>query len=266
MRRALAVTAVASAFAACSSYGSDGEDVPPDGVDAATEAALDAGVETAAQDGGDLDGGCHASFCDDFENGPIGMTWDSVDNTGGGKLEAVSNSEKGGRAMKATIDAVDAGAMDRYATLIKRLPIGKRVVCSFRFKPDLITFGATDFADYAFIKGGAPAIGIVDYSMIMSLGASATAGMREDLLFDDGGCACPRKSATLPPFTNGAWVAMRLDTDFQTVTVSKDDVVVYKGDFAGFTTNSITLNLGLRAYGPVHIEATYDDLVCDVTN
>jgi hypothetical protein len=85
-------------------------------------------------------------------------------------------------------------------------------------------------------------------------------------MFDDGGCSCPRRNLTLPSFANDVWVAMRLETDFQTVSVSRDDVLIYKGDFAQFTTASITLNLGLRAYGQVHIEATYDDLFCDVTN
>jgi len=267
VRWAFVVAAVAGAFAACSTYGSDDDTGPPSGIDAGLDAELEAGVDASTEAGGDGgDGGCRATFCDDFEKGPIGETWDGVQNSGG-KLEAVSNSTKGGRAMKATIDAVDAGAIDRNAYLTKKLPVGKRVVCTFLFKPDVIECTSPAFSDVFILRSAGVADGVSAYGMFLAIGPADTGGLREDVFFDDGGCGCPRRSVSLPSWANGVWSAMRIETDFQTVSVSRNDVIIYKGDFAQFTPDSsLTLSIGLKTSYPLHIEATYDDFVCDVTN
>lgn len=262
MRRLLAFTLVAAGFAACSSYGEDG-DSPSPPADAGADGAVndapsgsDGGDEASADAG--ADGACPGVFCDGFENGSIGAKWNAV-NIDDGTIEITTMAKVGARAMHVT-KPTSTNTTGRDGYLDKTLPVSMHVACTFWFRIE--TTPPDGFTDIAAFRSKSSAAGITSYSLILSA-HSGGLGLREDVSSTDAGCLCPRKAVDVTPISAGTWMKLRFDFDFQKVRISKDDTLVFEDTFGNLTPDQLTFGLGLIAYTKSALEVGYDELVCE---
>jgi len=136
--------------------GNDG--APSDVVtnDVATDAQLDATNDAPPSDAGlDVKASPCATqhtFCDDFDDGSLGATWDNIDNSGG-TLSQTTSSVSAPYAFQAQ---VPGGGGHPYAVLQKYFPASQHV----HFECDLMIVGSQttnfeiDYFDWAFKPTG----------------------------------------------------------------------------------------------------------------
>jgi len=136
------------------------------GADATTDAtkdvALDVTNDVAKTDGAPSDAGADVktspcavkhTFCDDFDDGGLGATWDNTNNGAGGTLSQTTNAVSAPYAFQAQ---VPGGGGHPWASLEKSFPASSHV----HFECDMMIVGAQstnmeiDYFDFAFKPSG----------------------------------------------------------------------------------------------------------------
>jgi hypothetical protein len=228
-----------------------------DGGDAGIGLPADASTDSAAGDARQ----CDATFCDDFDQGALGSTWNRIELGGGGTIEDETTVlVSPPRAFRAK---APAAAQSSTAYLERILPTGTGVRCSFSFRPNLSPAGADHHIDFAQLIATGP--GVDGYVLLLSVRAPGT-GIREDVTFVDGGCGCPRRQLVIPAtLPTSRWSTVTIDTNFIEVLVSVDGAPVSKERFIGFVPTTLGLRLGLENRSNINADVQYDNLVCAVT-
>lgn len=265
-RRAAAVAAMVSfSYGAGCSLFVDTSDLAGD---LAADASSDVQGERASGEGGDssarvdADGGkaCDATFCDDFDDGALGATWTSTTLTKSGVLELGATAHSAPNALRARFETSTPQG-DRDAFLEKDLGRGTRLRCDFFVFVEVPP--ESDFVDIVRVR--TTAAGVADYNLLFGVSPVGGATFREDLFLTDGGCGCPRKEASPPAVPLSRWVAVTLETDFATASLSYDGRVVAAGPFAGFTPSSnVFVAIGTRAYKQQPSVVLFDDVSCSL--
>jgi hypothetical protein len=121
--------------------------------DVTTDAISDAGPTDAPLDVKKSPCAVQHTFCDDFDDGSLGATWDKTNNGAGGTLSQSTNAVSPPYAFQAQ---VPGGAGQPYALLQKYLSAGQHV----HYECDIIIIGAQstkmelDYFDFAFKPSG----------------------------------------------------------------------------------------------------------------
>lgn len=251
---------VAAAVAACSRYGAGETSELDAGADGTSDASPEAAVPVDGGTDTSTDGGCPGVFCDDFESLPIGASWNSV-TAQDGTIAGTNAAKVGAQAMHVTM-GTSTNDLGRNAFLTKTLPAPTRVACTFWVRIEAAPFAG--YTDIAAFHSRSLAAGIKIYSLILAIDPGGI-GLREDVTGTDGGCACPRKTVAVTPIVDATWTKIRFSFDFKKATISKNDQVVYEDTFGNFTPDQLSFDLGLRAYTKSAVDASYDELVCEVT-
>jgi hypothetical protein len=239
-----------------------------------TTAADDAANDHAApNDGGALDAGdadassssdsartCDATFCDDFDDGPLGAKWTKSMLTGGGTLALDTPALSLPNALRAQFHGVSSPT-DRYAMLEQDLGLGRAVRCDFAMN---VTHRPNkDLNDVFRIRTRAP--GIDDYLLYFAV-ATAGGALADDIAYPDGGCACPQRYESFPVLPEGTWVHVTVQTDFTTAQVTIDGQLVVDKSFGPLVPNEpIVVGLGGRAFSSIISDTLFDDFSCTVT-
>jgi hypothetical protein len=220
-----------------------------------TESGLDT---SAPADAGKI---CDATFCDDFEDGPLGARWTSVEITNGGIAELTMPDDAGSKAFRARFSGGSASG-DRSAVLERDLGKGSHLRCDFSMfvaaRPNEI------FVDALRIRTTVP--GVDPYHLLFGVNAGAGGTFREDFFYTEGGCDCPLHDGNPPTFPDSQWVRVTFETNFMTASIAYDGQVVSAGKFFGFTpATNVFVALGSIAYKPETSDMRFDDFSCTMT-
>jgi hypothetical protein len=220
-------------------------------------ASLDALTDALTADGGTV---CDATFCDDFDDGPVGAKWSrSIVNQGAIDLSTKYTSAPS--ALRARFFGSQS-TDDRYAMLERDLGTGTRVHCEFSM---YVTARADKDVNDPF-RIRTTAAGISDYLLYLVLPSTGGIALADDIHYADGGCACPQKFATFDPFPVGAWRRITVETDFTTATLSVDGAVVVTSTFGPIVPDGpIVVGLGGRAFSSITSDTLFDDFSCTIT-
>ncbi len=219
--------------------------------------SLDAATDALAADGGIV---CDATFCDDFDDGPVGAKWSrAIVNKG--SIDLATKYTSAPSALRARFFGSDS-TDDRYAMLERDLGTGTRVRCDFSMS---VTARADrDVNDPFRIRTTAP--GVSDYLLYLVLPAAGGIALADDIQYSDGGCACPQRLTSFDSFPIGAWRRITIETDFTTATLSVDGAVVVTNTFGPIVPNGpIVVGLGGRAFSSITSETLFDDFSCTIT-
>jgi hypothetical protein len=121
--------------------------------DVTNDAALDGPPSDAGLDVKTSPCATKHTFCDDFDDGAVGATWDNIDNGVGGTLSQTTNAVSAPYALEAK---VPSGPGHPYAMLQKYFPAAAHV----HFECDLIIVGSQatnmeiDYFDFSFTPSG----------------------------------------------------------------------------------------------------------------
>jgi len=236
----------------------------PDG--ATADAPADAPAsDTSNGDGGAVDGStpdasCEASFCDDFDELPLGGRWTSKTITNGGQLSlGTASTISAPNALHAFVEDGGAPAV-RKAFVERDLGKGSRVRCDFA--AFVTEAPKDDFSDLFVITTSAQ--NVTTYKLLYGI-AAGPGTFRDDVFYSDGGCDCPRLASGPPLLPRGQWVRVSVETDFKTGRVTYDGVVVSEQPTAPITpTGTITVQLGILSYGRDRTDVLYDDVACTI--
>jgi len=203
---------------------------------------------------------CDATFCDDFDRTALGETWTRSLVDVGMEITLVNEGVSRPRALRARLTGPSRPA-DRYAMLERDLARSGRVRCEVSAR--IARPPEVRFVDLFVLKTSGE--GLPRYDMRLSMSREGTAGIREDLFYPDGGCECPRRATDVGAIAAGRWIRIAVETDFQTVKVSLDDVVVANGPMAGVAPSGpLKVGLGVVAYGgETAADVLFDDLACN---
>lgn len=228
-------------------------DAAPDVVD-----VPDAADAADAADGGGI---CDASFCDDFDDGPLGARWTSMDIGTSGVLSLATPAVSAPNSLRAVLlDALTDD--DAYAFVDKDLGPGKAVRCEFSV---FLTTRPTDNNHTDLFRIRASGADVKDYQLWFGV-TNIDATFREDVFFPDGGCDCPRQDVGPDSFPDARWVRVTVESNFKTATVRYDGTVVASGSLGGFIpTGRLSVALGVGGYAGHRTDVLFDDFVCTVT-
>jgi hypothetical protein len=81
-------------------------------------------------DGGSEAGTCGATFCESFDDGPLGDKWGQLQAVNGGELALVPSTIGPPNALRVRLTRLDGGSGTRRAFLAKTFPMPKRARCS----------------------------------------------------------------------------------------------------------------------------------------
>jgi hypothetical protein len=246
----------------CASFGSEPADGGAEG--AANVDPVDGGGERVSDAGVDADAtsGCDATFCDDFDDGPLGARWVKQE-ADGGELALSPGHVSPPHALRATLRAADAGAR-RTALLSARLGNARRIDCSFMFLGEsLPPSGAGRDMDVIRIAVEHPAY--VRYSVQLSI-AEASSRLREDVHRTDRlECDCPLGRIDIAERPAG-WTPVHLSADFRAVKVWFGTKLVGQEDLSGPPDGGdVTVYLGATTNDPGGGSVLFDDFSCTVT-
>ena len=257
--------AITTAAAGCSLLvdtsglsGSAAEDAASDRAVPNEGGALDAGAEaTSSSDAGRT---CDATFCDDFDDGPLGAKWTKTTLAGGGTLELATPARSLPNALRAQFHGVSS-PQDRYAMLEQDLGLGKSVRCDFSIyvasRPNM------DLDDVFRIRTRGPGVGDFLLYFAVSTGGGSLA---DDIAYPDGGCACPQKYVPFTQLPVSSWAHVTVETNFSTATVTVDGTMVVSDTFGPIVPNEpIVVGLGGRAFSSITSDVLFDDFSCTIT-
>lgn len=280
MRRALLIGLCASAFlAACllpelqDLGGAATSDAGP-----ADGAAGDAALGDGASDGSKADASAKdaaacpdGSFCDDFDDGPLGARWSTIDTFDGVlALSDASVSAPNGLRMEL---AAPAGA-ERRAALVKNFAVSAaptRVVCSVSLRLTTRIGGTGDDLElFEIDQQGAT------YDTVFIKVSATQTFLREEHTGGDGGFASQTKALATNAggIPDGTWTRVVLDvngaTKSATLSITPEGgsttPLVMSSLTLAKSVTKLTLILGEPADHDVSPSTThFDDYRCDVT-
>jgi hypothetical protein len=203
---------------------------------------------------------CDATFCDDFDDGPLGATWTKTNLAGGGTLDLATPAQSLPNALRARFYGVSSPD-DRYAMLEKDLGMGKAVRCDFAMQ--VTKRPNKDIDDVFRIRTRGP--GLNDY-LLWFVVSTAGGALADDIAYPDGGCACPQRYDAFPNLPQGTWVHVTVETDFSRATVKIDGQTVVDDTFGPLVpTEPIVVGLGGRAFSSITGDVLFDDFSCTIT-
>ena len=256
-RIALALSACTATLAGCSLL-LDGDEFTGASPVPQVEGGPDAILEAAPPSpDGSADAGCDATFCDDFDELPLGGRWDQTVLLQNGALGIETTTVRSApNAMRASVRPTPGEAL-----LVKNLPKGAAIRCDFDIFFETVTDAG--FADlFRLETAGGP---LERYLFFLAVDRDGI-GLREDATPIGQPCDCPRKGVDLVKPTSNAWHHLVLDLDFTTATVAFDGVQIHSSAFGGFVPDAgIEMRLGIRSYPSVSaLDVRFDNLVCNV--
>lgn len=236
----------------------DEEDAALPVADAMTDtSSIDATVEAATVD---ADAGaprpCDATFCDDFDFGPLGARWAQINAAAtAGTLDLVDAGRSAPFALRAT--AFGGALTFRDVDLAKQFGSVKTASCTFAVKP--------------VERPGRPAVffyrGLTTssdnwYASITLADTETTLGLA--IFFKDGGV--PSEAiATAPPAPIGEWTELRIATTQTKLTLSVNGVPAADLPMKLATsTSGFSAHLGIQAIETTQEVVLFDDVRCDV--
>jgi hypothetical protein len=256
-RHGLLVFALGSA--ACSLLVPLSSDELSRGGDAGVAVTID-GAPTDASDAGKPPGdgaprSCDATFCDDFDNGPLGATWTATDTAKGGELTLVPQAFSPPNALRMFIPDTSG---TRTARLAKAFPTPKRVRCDVEL---FITKPPVANQNVQVLGFNAPTDAEGFYAVFLKI-EDASGYLAEEVT------GSPDRVLDLPPFPVGSWVHFAMDVD---LAASKVELIVGARSTA-FTLVPVALGPTLtvivgepsESQGGA-FEASFDDFSCNLT-
>lgn len=213
----------------------------------------DAGPDTGP------DASCEATFCDDFDFGPLGATWTDSRGLDAGRLSLGAPAISPPNAFVATLPE-DAGD-GTESFLIKDLPKGSTLVCGVSIFVDVVPVTAKFVDILSFLHSGSG--GFVDADLKVGLNQDGVT-LREDVTQLDGGCSCPAFMTTAAPVPLGLFFRLELETDFSVARLSINGAVVASNAVASDPPTAVRVSLGIHGYGNVGAQLRFDDFSCTV--
>ena len=230
-----------------------------DGLSGGSTGPSDAASEPTPVDGA-VDGGCDATFCDDFDNGPLGAAWTEIHGADAGWLSLGAPSVSPPNALEIALP--DAASGTRMAMLVRDLPKGSALRCSFSVLGEALST-STNWADvlsFHFAGTGA----FVDAEILLGMSQSGVT-VREDVSYPDGGCGCPEFEGPPIAFSPTLFTKIAMTTDFSAVRLYVNDVLVDTHAVTGGAPAQVRVSFGMRQYGGTATRARFDDFACTVT-
>ena len=243
---------VALSLAASWSCSRAGGAASPTDANAASDAASDA----AHEGGGSACDRAHL-FCDDFDRGTLGASWDQTNTSGGPLATDDAHYVSAPRALRAQSAA---SATPRSVVLYKNLPgpPGK-LHCVFDVLVQKRLGGSADLFELRLDTDDAGASHYYVYLQVTETGTF----VGQEILTPDGGSPQLVPVADLP---NGQWRHVSFETDFTSFTFS------YQGEPAhtetmralGGTKPQMAIGLVFTEGGGPY-DFLFDDVACDMT-
>lgn len=231
------------------------------GVDVLSGGGTDGGAVDVGRDS-PIDAGdastCDATFCDDFDRGPLGATWTEVHGVDAGFLTLGAPAASPPNALLVTLP--DGGAGKREAMLIKDLPKGSSLRCSFSVLGEALPAANGAGDALIFYYGGSGAF--VDTEVLMSM-SKAGITVRQDVGRPDGGCDCPGFETALLPFATGIFTRLAMEIDFSTVRAFVNDVEVASHAIVGAGPSPVRVSFGMDRPSTA-TRVRFDDFTCVV--
>jgi hypothetical protein len=218
------------------------------------DAAADAPMEAAP-------GVCDATFCDDFDQGPLGGKWDALNVSSEATPALTSNAVSPPAAFEVDLPARTSGGTERFAYLAKTLPTTARTLdCRFRLNVVVPPPGNGDVGLFAI----EPLPASDNHFLEMKVVADGDLVVYENHK-EDGGSIEATDNFGMP--AAGQWVLVRVSADFgaNTLTLSIDGAAQSFSlrDTPGAT--SFRLSLGETGDGDTqHFTYRIDDFACTV--
>ncbi len=213
--RGFAIAALVAGTGACSLLVS----VPTDEYSNGASAGVDASIEAGGSDGRPAQG-CDATFCEDFDDGPLGSKWAEQRTAGGGELSLAPSSLSPPNALRIRLTE-RSDTTKRSAHLARDFPFPTRARCSIDMAAG---YGAPSDGDIEILSLKADES---DYALYIKVQENEV-GLRESLADE---------STTSSEITgvgwNGSWVHIVLDAEM--------------GKQATLTVGEKTTSLGLRS-------------------
>jgi len=230
---------------------------PGSGSDSNNNGTPDDGGGLPPSDASSSDAGCTATFCETFDNGPLGAGW-TVDVKTGATLELSTTARSAPYALRARQTSVTSNP----SALMKRdvAASGSRIACDFSLF--IAALPSSQFIDMFSIQTTTAAH---EYHLWFGVNQNQ-ATFREDFFLADGGCNCPLQAfgPALPPAVN-KWSRIRIETDFKTASLSYDGSIITAAPFGNFTpTGPLSIQLGIRGYPQDSADVLIDDVSCNV--
>lgn len=209
----------------------------------------------------DAPGSCDATFCDDFDKGPLGAAWTTVNGLDAGLMTLGQPAVSPPNAL--VISQPDGGGtQQKTPMLVKDLPKGSSLRCSFTVLGESLppnSKSAGDVLSFLYAGNGT----FVDDEILLSLDKTGL-GLREDVGLLDGGCDCPRFFAGPFPISTALFTRVALVTDFVTARILVNDVEVASHAVTGAGATQVRVSFGYdRPAGPSKVR--FDDFACTVT-
>jgi hypothetical protein len=252
------------AITGCSAFGvSSSVDEEADTVDAGATFDGDGGDGPDLADAGSDDGApprppCpDGAFCDDFDDGPLGLRWTSPEIVRGRLERGSASYVSAPYALRATLDPPD-GSAHRLAVLLREFA----GVTGLRCSVDLYVEerGTSSRARPLYIVVRNPAL--LSYELNFWIYPDGTAGLEEwgqradqTYFYSE----VPRF-----PLPNGTWVRLEIRIDYAgTVHLIVDGVVRAKLDIEPQTPEAVRTRIGIREEDGLGVWTTlFDNVVC----
>ena len=223
---------------------------PRDGAGPSSEAAADGGIADSAPRAP-----CPAdAFCDDFDDGGIGSGWTTVVAAGGNLTVADGRGRSLPAAARSLLLPGDAST-DKRALLIKSFGDRTQLHCSFAFWIEKAN-ADTDIASFTWKTED----GRNFFTWLDSYEKKSLLGVA----FLPSGPYPP--GGDLPLLPRGKWVEIDFRTDFTSIDVRFDGVLVYLAAIGNNTTRlgkQVTMTLGGLSSELEGNEFLYDDVLCE---
>ncbi len=208
-------------------------------------------------DGGPVTpGACDATFCESFDEGPLGGKWGTVQTAEGGQLSLVPSTQGPPNALRVHLAGNASGGTGRSAYLGKTFPFPKQARCSI----DVSAGPGLSAGDDMEMLGLRLQNAAQYYSVHVKLGDDEL-HVRESITSDSTTSA----KIPAPPWT-GAWVHVELDVELGVkATVS---ALGQKQELAlrPFSADSITLIVGESGDSDAWTyEVLLDNVACTFT-
>jgi len=267
--RAIAAGALGATLAACQALLDFKPSIEPTATDGSvTDATLEDG--SAASDAHREVATCNATFCDDFDESPIGARWDSTNiDPDGGLFRPVIELVDGGLsppyAMRIAIPGATTATTYRIALLERRLGEGRVVTCAFDLFIESPTLNAPQHIDILTLAAAGPDVTLGQVHFAIE-GDPPFVTVREDLWYGDGGEETPKldtvKVLQLP---SPGWNRIEFQTDFYRFSLRYGPTAIATDSrLRGFDPTNIRVAFGMASYRAAASAARFDNFECTV--
>lgn len=175
----------------------------------------DGGPADAGGDGSLPKAGCDATFCDDFDDGPLGVRWTSVNTTNGGALTLDDAAVSAPFALRMDLPDRDSG-VTRRAQLAKTFGAAAHLTCDVRlFVVHPVATGVEGYGLFI-VK-----LSQNGYAIEAKIQDDQTITVSESYKIADAGT---NHSVSLGVATPGQWLHLTVTTDFNSLSASLDAI------------------------------------------